>query len=777
MEINFNIRDFKKIEESYNEFKSDIEKLKDLLKANKKYKNLYEIFSELRNKNIYAYFILFKNFENWINVIFENNNNIGKIKKIDKLLNYIKENKDINSNLLSNFIYWIFYLYTELVKNFSASLNPKYREINKIQYALEQTSYLIIYLYKQEIIKDSQIFDFLDLIFFFAESNFLQNSFSYKVQKGKNYILFSQLFFFLQEIFFHINNKLFNSNSDNNKINDVYKKALSKLFKFFEEFKSNKNITSYNNKSVLINNNIILNFMNNIFKKINLEDIKKYESNLKRILGEFCLEFIKHKYKRSKIYDSILYFLKKSFINLYNFEKNKNKIIQDLFIHSFYSSFLNKLFSRKDILDDGNKFPDFDCFYFNGYDSQISFNIQKNKFEISSLFLSFNLTPIKEQEKYTLLLIQNSENKKDDVLKIYLKKDDKESVFYLWEYHQKKDTKLDYKINSNTTYYLCVCFNDDQLLIKIYEQNKEIFSSPGIKKNSKLFSISSLSITFGYYRKKAEVFSGFIGPIMIISNPKQSKMINDFISSVLLLGRKYIYYIPICLGLDFIEGDDIIFNTQNIRNINYKLDKVECLLYLIPKNLIFFNEKTSVEKRLPIIDNFCSIQENYIIQNFNVSLVKYEKGIYEFIKDNGLDYICLLYEYIYQFSEHFFNSGIYKENDIKKEINHYLKYIIIIFKETLNIIKEVYNEIKIENFFKNLKQIYMNFFSCLQIITKHSNIIKDLINPIFDIMNYYHSYFGQFDTFKIKSNSIKSSNFIFETNLAFMNGFIYFLLK
>ena len=636
---------------------------------------------------------------------------------------------------------------------------------------------MIIYLYQQEIIKDLQIFDFLDLIFFFAESNFLQNSFSYKVQKGKNYILFSQLFFFLQEIFIHINNKLFNSNSDNNKINDVYKKALSKLFKFFEEFKNNKNITSFNNKSILINNNIILNFMNNIFKKINLEDMKKYEPNLKRILGEFYLEFIKHKYKRSNIYDSILYFLKKSFINLYNFEKNKTKIIQDLFINSFYSSFLNKLFSRKDILDDGNKFPDFDCFYFNGYDSQISFNIQKNKFEKSSLFLSFNLTPIKEQEKYTLLLIQNSENKKDDVLKIYLKKDEKESVFYLWEYHQKKDTKLDYKINSNTTYYLCVCFNDDQLLIKIYEQNNEIFSSPAIKKNSKLFSISSLSITFGYYRKKAEVFSGFIGPIMIISNPKQSKMINEFISSVLLLGRKYIYYIPICLGLDFIEGDDIIFNMQNIRNINYKLDKVECLLYLIPKNLIFFNEKSSVEKRLPIYDNFCSTQENYIIQNFNVSLVKYEKGIYEFIKDNGLDYICLLYEYIYQFSEHFFNSGIYKENDIKKEIHHYLKYIIIIFKETLNIIKEVYNEIKIENFFKNLKQIYMNFFSCLQIITNHSNIINDLINPIFDIMNYYHSYFAQFETFKKKSNSIKSSNFIFETNLAFMNGFIYFLLN
>jgi hypothetical protein len=70
----------------------------------------------------------------------------------------------------------------------------------------------------------------------------------------------------------------------------------------------------------------------------------------------------------------------------------------------------------------------------------------------------------------------------------------------------------------------------------------------------------------------------------------------------------------------------------------------------------------------------------------------------------------------------------------------------------------------------------MNLFSCLQIITNHSNIINDLINPIFDIMNYYHTYFTQFETFKLKANFNQNSN-IFETNLAFMNGFIYFLLN
>ena len=58
---------YKKIEDNYNEFKSEIEQLKELLKNNEKYKTLYELFLQLKEKDIYLYFILFQNFENWIN--------------------------------------------------------------------------------------------------------------------------------------------------------------------------------------------------------------------------------------------------------------------------------------------------------------------------------------------------------------------------------------------------------------------------------------------------------------------------------------------------------------------------------------------------------------------------------------------------------------------------------------------------------------------------------------------------------------------------------------
>ena len=79
MEFLFN---YKTIEDDYNEFNSDIEQLKELLKNNERNKNLYDLFLQLKEKDIYLYFILFHNFENWININFENNNNIEKINKI-----------------------------------------------------------------------------------------------------------------------------------------------------------------------------------------------------------------------------------------------------------------------------------------------------------------------------------------------------------------------------------------------------------------------------------------------------------------------------------------------------------------------------------------------------------------------------------------------------------------------------------------------------------------------------------------------------------------------
>ena len=178
---------------------------------------------------------------------------------------------------------------------------------------------------------------------------------------------------------------------------------------------------------------------------------------------------------------------------------------------------------------------------------------------------------------------------------------------------------------------------------------------------------------------------------MCISNPKQIKNLEDFISSVLKLGKKYKNFLIYSQNMEYIEENDLIFHSTYIQKNEYKLDKQECLLYLVPQNFIFFNEQPSVVNRLPLDENFCTIQSKYNIRNFNVTLIKYENEIYEFINDNGLDYICLLYEYIYQFAENYYNFTNTKE-DFEKNQGSYLKYITIIIKDTLFIVKNTFIE-------------------------------------------------------------------------------------
>ena len=71
----------------------------------------------------------------------------------------------------------------------------------------------------------------------------------------------------------------------------------------------------------------------------------------------------------------------------------------------------------------------------------------------------------------------------------------------------------------------------------------------------------------------------------------------------------------------------------------------------------------------------------------------------------------------------------------------------------------------------------MNLFSCLQIITKYSDIIDELIASFFNIIDYYHQYFSQLNKKLLKSNKKDIINEISESNLAFMNGWIDFLLN
>ena len=120
------------------------------------------------------------------------------------------------------------------------------------------------------------------------------------------------------------------------------------------------------------------------------------------------------------------------------------------------------------------------------------------------------------------------------------------------------------------------------------------------------------------------------------------------------------------------------------------------------------NENTKIN--LPNIGDICLTQQYYEINALNITLLKQEKTNINFINENGLDYICLLYEYIYQYLRHLEES----EDDFIDKFTK--KNFISIIKKTLFIIYKYSFEIDISNLNKNFKQIFMNLFHILKLI-------------------------------------------------------------
>ena len=497
--LQLKIIDYKQNKDNYNDYKSKLVKVKELLKDNQKYENIYKSFELLNNQNSYLNFLLFQNYIEWININFDNYDfDSNKLSSI--IANVLIKISDKESNrkdkLYLLFINWLFYLYNEYVKYLYATLNPIYKKINNIRYIIKETYKAILKLYKTNIFNSTHIFNLLDFSIFLIESNFEVKSFSDRLYKAKNYLILQAIFSFLQNSIFILFNDIQNNCTNENE----NKNFIHKLFIFLEGFQNNSEINSQLNSMILINNNnLIQSFMYKILDKIDIKIMEQYEPKFKNKLLNFFSHFIKYNYKKSKIFNLLLNSLKQSFINLYNFEYNKDKIIHDLFINNFYIKLLKKIFFFDENININNNVtrPLFDSFYYNGFDSQISLNIQNNNFEKSTLFFSFYLLPLKDREQYPLFLIQKDfDGKKNDLLNLYFKKTEDNNLeeYYLYICQGEKENKINNfpKIKSYTTYYLSLCFNLDKLLIYLCSQKEEIFSSE-INKDKKLFAINSIS--------------------------------------------------------------------------------------------------------------------------------------------------------------------------------------------------------------------------------------------------------------------------------------------
>ena len=777
-------------------YKSKINDLIEKLKQNKKYDNITNSLDSNDVKNNFLMFLLFKNYNKWININFGNiyisnndNNKDNIIKKLFKIKGLINDSDKGIKNIFYFIINWLYFLYTELTKNLYSNSDINFCEINKIRYLINETNCILIKLYKSKILNTSQIFDILYFFLFLIENNYEITIYSDKLYKFKNYLLISGIFSILQEVSVIILEKINLNNVGDEKDN---KSDIEKIVKFLEEFQNNKEINYQLNIIIIINQNILSDFIKSIINKINIKLINKYDDKFKNKLINFYSHFIKNNYRKSKIFDIFIDYLKYAFIDLYDFKNYTEKITLDLFIQGFYLKLIKNIFFFKEnsILNNLST-PTFNTFYFNGFDSVISLNFQNNKiFEKSSLFFSFNLIPKNDKTIYPLFMIEkdcDKKNNKELLFNIYLKKVTSETKKNLEEYDlyiYKDDNELKIenitKILSNTTYFFNITFNSNKIFISFYNGKTDIIQFE-IEKNKKFFD-SNFNLIFGFNEKDNNVFSGYIGPIIIIKIPSVSKdiKINDIISLILKLQNYYPYFIFLEQNSSYyFEYENHFHNNFFINRKKKKFDKInfECYLYLTPDIVRFVKDKKREKNTLPDICSICPNQKDYIINNINVTLVKYDQGLINFVLDNGLYYICLIYEYIYQFMKNYIEKNNRIFFDDEKLI---FDSITSIFKKTLFILEKVYSEIKVHNLNKSLKKIYMNLFACIKIISKKYFIMDYIINNFFNIIINYCSYISDLlNKTKLNSNEYIDENNInndIKINLSFLSGLIDFLM-
>ena len=771
--IDSNKNEFKQKDLFFKEFKSKSQILINLLKQNEKYNDIIEAFNSLNNKNIYLILLFFQNYNKWITIRLEkeddifqkNNDNI--LEKYLKIKEIIDRDKKIgkNNNIFELSVQWYYFLYTELLKNIYTNSTISNSDLNKIRYVLSETNISLIKLYKSHILNSANIFNILNFYLFLIESNFDISSNTDKLFLLKNYILLKGLFFIFQEVSIII----LEESNFNDKDIEKTRNNIQKIFLFMEDMKNSKELNSQRNSIIIIKYNLVQDFMNKILEKLDFKIFDKYEPDFKNKLINFYSQFIKSNYKKSKIFEIMIKSIKQSFISLYNFGLNKEKIICDLLIQEFYTQLNQKVFLSEENPNCGH--PLYNAFFFNGFDSQISLRIpnklQNCKFlENSSLFFSFYLLPIKNKIIYPLIAIDKEDEKdknKLSLFNIFLKKIEKEEEYelYLLKDNIEKKILTQVKIKSNITYYVNVTFSN-KVNIYIYNGKNKIFEDQLDKIK---FDQNFFNLNIGHLKKgeKNEAFSGYFGPVIVI-NPFK---VPDIIQLTLNLKNNYHNFIFLDqysnYSFEYINSFNINKSNTDLAQIrkNYeKINKFDCLLYLTPDIVSFYNQN-SEKNHLPNVGYVSKYQKIYEIINLNVTLVKNDQGMINFITDNGISYICLLYEYIYQFLRNYTEQ---KDEFLIQNNELVYKIISSILKETLGSLERIHYQFNEDNLTKYYKQIYMNLFSCIKLISPNYTIIDDIINYIYNIITYYRSKISEYNNDKLK------------INLSFYIGFIDFLL-
>ena len=730
------------------------------------YKNLFESFDILKKKKLHLSYLLFSYYNSWIfpyisytkitrGNIFSSSFEISLIfKKLSKNMNCPFDEK--------LFVLWYFYIYYNFfIKEKNIGENTL---INQMRYILCETGKIVINLLEQKLLSIKSVINILDLNLFCLEYFMINSGFSQlpeKKQKLRKLIIFLNFFHLLKKtVIFSL------------KKNDGFENVLA----YLDKIKNNSEIIDEKNIILLFNNNILQDFIQNILDNLNICELGKTISDIKNKLVAFYGHLLKNKYKSSKIYNILQDNLRHSFEHLYNFKRNKNLIIKDVFKIDFYSAIINKLFRNSDknninSINDLN--PINSSFFFETKNSGLSFESPKKlSLDQSTLFFSFrnNNLNIEENQEIPLLIIFRNNFKKAEKsigLKIFLKKFEKDT-FKLY-FSQQKDHKdehikilnedSDIIINNEQTYNIAINFGK-KLKIFLLEASKNNLNKI-IKKEIVLnhqISNEFFSFYLGKDDKGINFYKGLIGPLIIIKLPNKDN-VDKHIEEIISLKENYKDFIIIKTDLsknyNFISkndfGNDFLKESKNIELIKYNSDG---MLFLSPDFVKFYKNKMMYDenlislenknKKVPFIYECANQNQNceFIITELNVSIYKEENFIKLLLADNSLNYFSLLFEYFSQLFRFYElkkeKDKIFEENEIKLVINHCIESI----KNYLPISWKYKYPIYSDYTYKALKSMLNNLYNCILNMNKIEPIFIEIYNVLLDLNRGNKSFFS-----------------------------------
>ena len=744
-------------QENYNVFKSNLKKafhsilnLKNI-EYEKSIKDLLTISKE-KESALLSKFLFITNLSKLMKLntdyVLENNEEIIGILNKFKIYN----NKNFNtSESFKLILYLHLFSLIQIGKNIThnqdnnTNLNKKLKEINECYFILIQNLLLVLKLYKENIYSLNQILIFVDAIVVSINKN---SNAKDKYINLKNSILFELLFAKYLE---NIANIILREKQKNTQEINIFFNYIINILKR-EELKIRNNLLILSHKKYVLN--LISFLLNNIDYTKNIEIYNKYKDEMIK-----CLVNI-YKYNTSSFnfFDTLINQNKESFINLVNYKVGKNLIIKDLYLQNFYIELLEKIFSSEGEKINSkesclNILPPENSFIFNGSTSKMSFRLNKIELDNSFIFFSFQLNDniIKNKVSCNLPLIIFDARFSVEIirLKIYINREN--NINKLIIYQEKKNEKnpkmfIFDKIGNflpNINYFIGIFITGKRILIQINEVNKN--SEKQYKQENDIFQIKfdSVDMKIGYDDKTMDYFGGYIGSIEIINLKQIKKNVNyeKIISSILSLKDLYKIF-PYFFKQSSNSNSEFDIDSY-LYFYNFKKEKeIKKIINFIKENCeefkgvfhitpeiietFYYFFQNGYEVPFPGIPIISPEQKNNCINDMDISIKKLNHIYIEFQKNNGFNFISLIFEYIYQFFSIMISKGNEFDLDLKQDKIE--NVIIQLFISSFTILRNFNDHKIIINNLKSYKTLFRNIFESLKKINKISNIIIQQIS-------------------------------------------------